>query len=92
MGNKTERDQLLKEARKFFGRKGNFYRIQMIDELLYNGEWKFYIMEMPLRNVNLKDIIKLVKLERIENEAKEKKIDIRFFTAFQELICHSYKM
>lgn len=91
MGNKTERDQLLKEARKFFGRKGNFYRIQMIDELLYNGEWKFYIMEMPLRNVNLKDIIKLVKLERIENEAKEKKIDIRFFTAFQELICHSYK-
>lgn len=91
MERKEEREQLLREARKYFGRKGNFYRIQMIDELLYNGEWKFYVMEMPLRNVDLKDIMKLVKLERIENEAKEKKIDIRFFTAFQELISHSYE-
>lgn len=91
LNKKEEREQLLAEARKFFGRRGNFYRIRMIDELLYNGEWQFYVMEMPLRNVNLKDIMKQVKLESIQNQADEKKADIRFLTAFQELINHSYE-
>lgn len=91
MNMNEDRQLLLREARTFFGRKGNFYRIRMIDELIYKGEWQLFVIEMPLRNVNLKDIIKLAKWEKIQDEAKAKKMDIRFFTTLQELINHSYK-
>lgn len=91
MDREDDRKRLLNMAREYYTERGSFYCLRMIDELLYGGERQSITMEMPIRTVNIKDIIKLAKRQRTETEALEKKTNLRFFSSFQELISHTYE-
>lgn len=86
-----DRKRLLNIAKEYYMERGSFYCLRMVEELLYNGERANIVMEMPIRTVQIKDIIKLAKRERTETEALEKRTDLQFFSSFQELISHTYE-
>lgn len=55
---------LLREARDFYNSKGNFLRVKMFDELINHGKWEHLSMKLPVTDVTIEEIMKLVKMER----------------------------
>lgn len=85
-----EADELLKEAKDYFDDKGNFLRVKMFSDLITTGQWNYPSVQMPLTDISINEIMAFIRHECIENDAKERRNNIRFFGTFQELINNSY--
>lgn len=90
IGRYTESVELLKEARVYFNLKGNFLNVRMFDELISTGKWEYPAVTMSLTGVTIDRIMDYIRLESIDNEAKSKRQQLRFFGTFQELVGHQY--
>lgn len=91
LSHNNKAEELLCEARDYFNNQNNKHKSEIFEGLLKYSNWTIEYNEMPLLYVTMEEINEKIKIETIKEEAKEKKNDIRFFAAFQELINHNYQ-
>lgn len=90
IGREDEAKALLKEAKDYFEKKGNYLRVRMFDELLHTGKWEISPMNMVITGVSMDMIMEQIKMESIREEADSRRQQMRFFGTFQELINQEY--
>ncbi len=91
LGRKEEARKVLTQAKEYFAEKGNFFRVKALDDMIQSGYSSLPHMKMNLTDVTFDEINEVIKWEDMENDAKNRRQQIKFFGTFQELINNSYE-
>lgn len=90
VGRNKEAESILREAKDYYEKTGNYLRVRMFNELLNTGKWEISPMNMAITSVSMDTIMEYIKIESIKEEVESKRQQMRFFGTFQELVNQEY--
>lgn len=85
-----ERKVILENAYKFYETHNNHNRAMLFKNVLETGNPNYPFLNIGLTDVDMDDVMNIIKIESIKKEANTKDAQIRFFGTFQELTSRSY--
>ena len=81
-----ERKVILENAYEFYETHNNHNRAMLFKNVLETGNPNYPFLNIGLTDVDMDDVMNIIKIESIKKEANTKDAQIRFFGTFQEFI------